>query len=428
MSHVDEGALHAYLDGALDEYPIAEAERIRAHLDECAACAERLEVERAVRSDAHAILAQASPNVDLPSLEELRAYVQRTRPAPSKISVRMYRMGWAASVVLAIGTGWILRDGQLAVSSSEAFQASQDAAPVEAAGLPSVTTEEMEEATQPVVLDEASVAPPADVAGGSSAEPPAEALVRDVAATQALRAREAAPAAPAVAEDEAIALDEVVPSGVSEVVAEAPAPADPTVNEAATPELSDLASPERLADSILSGAGVPSNAFADLGAVERQRAEVAGIEPEPDAGAGQTEGTADPEEDEDRERRRSDSRVALTSALDQTSASRGNAADDVELEVLAAGAIPGLDVVEVANFPSEGTQYFGSHITQRMADGTLIHVYRLEAEVEPDVLGALAEGENEAMAQIDEEWVVVRGSRSTEELEEFILRLTPDEG
>ena len=25
MSHVDEGALHAYLDGALDEYPPAEA-------------------------------------------------------------------------------------------------------------------------------------------------------------------------------------------------------------------------------------------------------------------------------------------------------------------------------------------------------------------------------------------------------------------
>ena len=46
MSHVDEGALHAYLDGALDEYPAAEGRRVREHLDLCPECAERLEVER----------------------------------------------------------------------------------------------------------------------------------------------------------------------------------------------------------------------------------------------------------------------------------------------------------------------------------------------------------------------------------------------
>ena len=33
MSHVDDGALHAYLDGALEEYPIAEARRVREHLE-----------------------------------------------------------------------------------------------------------------------------------------------------------------------------------------------------------------------------------------------------------------------------------------------------------------------------------------------------------------------------------------------------------
>ena len=42
MSHIDEGALHAYLDGALDSYPAAEATRIREHLESCAACAARL--------------------------------------------------------------------------------------------------------------------------------------------------------------------------------------------------------------------------------------------------------------------------------------------------------------------------------------------------------------------------------------------------
>ncbi len=112
MSHVDEGALHAYLDGALDEFPQAEAERIRAHLDACAECAERLGEERRIRSDAHAMLDLAAPAVEAPGLEELRAYVERTRPRKSRIS-RMQRLGWAASVVLALGAGWMIREGQL---------------------------------------------------------------------------------------------------------------------------------------------------------------------------------------------------------------------------------------------------------------------------------------------------------------------------
>ena len=77
MSHVDEGALHAYLDGALDEYPVAEARRIREHLDVCATCAERLEVERGLRSDAHAMLGMAAPVVDLPLLAG--SFIARTR-------------------------------------------------------------------------------------------------------------------------------------------------------------------------------------------------------------------------------------------------------------------------------------------------------------------------------------------------------------
>ncbi|MEM7417190.1 MAG: hypothetical protein AAF389_16935 [Gemmatimonadota bacterium] len=432
MSHVDEGALHAYLDGALDEYPPAEAERIRRLLDEDPEWARRLEIERAVRSEAHGILAQASPTVELPSLEELRAYVKRTRPAPSKISVRMYRMGWAASVVLAVGTGWALRDGQLALSSSEAFQASRSGdAPVETAGVPSVATAADASQQEPAVEEiEGLVAPAAEAATSTRAAAPAEAVQRQVAAAPASPALEAAPT---VAEEETQLRDEVVAVGTSsDVVAAAPAPTDAASTDAVeSGNVSDLLAPARLADSLLSGAGLPANAFADLGVAEEQkRTEVTEADPEAGAGAASTEvAAAEPEEDESRERRRSDSPVAITSALDQASASRGNASDDdVELEILAPGSIPGLDVVEVANFPAEGTVYLGSHITQRMSDGTLIHVYRLEAEVEPDVLGVLAEGENEAMAQIDEEWVVVRGSRSTEELEEFILLLTPDEG
>jgi anti-sigma factor RsiW len=113
MSHIDEGALHAYLDGALDEYPPAEAKGVREHLEACAECALRLEDERRVRSAAATILGHASPRVEAPSFEELKAYVKATRPAVGRVSVRLYRMGWAASVVLALGVGWLARGGEL---------------------------------------------------------------------------------------------------------------------------------------------------------------------------------------------------------------------------------------------------------------------------------------------------------------------------
>src|SRR5690606_3813230 len=107
-SHVHEGALHAYLDGALDELPAGEARRVRMHLERCGTCRQRLERERAVRSEAEAILAGARPSVDLPTLEELRLLAGSGREErPHR--TRLRRLGWAASVALAVGTGWMLR-------------------------------------------------------------------------------------------------------------------------------------------------------------------------------------------------------------------------------------------------------------------------------------------------------------------------------
>jgi hypothetical protein len=169
MSHVDKGALHAYLDGSLDEYPQAEAERVREHLDGCAVCAEMLEAERKVRADAEAMLALAVPDVDLPSLEELRAYVKRTRPIRQTASVRIYRMGWAASVVLALGTGWMLRGGAL-LESPQAERADFRAEP----GDPSPNVAERsalsEEPTEPMdATAEGRVNEAVEVRGGAEA-------------------------------------------------------------------------------------------------------------------------------------------------------------------------------------------------------------------------------------------------------------------
>jgi anti-sigma factor RsiW len=81
MWHVDEGALHAYLDGALDEYPAPEARRVREHLETCAECAASLADERRVREEAQEILGLAAPSVEVPTFEELRAYVRSSSPS-----------------------------------------------------------------------------------------------------------------------------------------------------------------------------------------------------------------------------------------------------------------------------------------------------------------------------------------------------------
>ncbi len=95
MSHVDDGTLHAYLDGELSAL---EAVRVEAHANECAACRARLTDERG-------LIARAS--------ELLEAAMPPERPAPplpARARPRRWRGQWplpaAASVVLAVAIGW----------------------------------------------------------------------------------------------------------------------------------------------------------------------------------------------------------------------------------------------------------------------------------------------------------------------------------
>jgi len=108
MSHLTEGELHTWLDGALDELGSAEAARVRHHLAGCEACAGRLEEERVIRDAAASILSSAAPEVRFPTLEELRT-VAAARESRVRSSRRVQRLGWAATVVVALGTGWMLR-------------------------------------------------------------------------------------------------------------------------------------------------------------------------------------------------------------------------------------------------------------------------------------------------------------------------------
>jgi hypothetical protein len=99
MSHVDEGTLHAYLDGELA--PV-ERERVDTHLKGCPACQARLAEERAILERASRLLGMATPpERAMPPLTQLRQ---------PPLMWRLRRpLAWAATLILAVGLGWFAR-------------------------------------------------------------------------------------------------------------------------------------------------------------------------------------------------------------------------------------------------------------------------------------------------------------------------------
>src|SRR5207302_7541864 len=102
--HVDDGTLHAYLDGELSP---AEVQGVEAHLAQCPACRGRLDEERALITRAGELLALAAP----PDRELPPFRVGDVKP-PTRLwwKVRL-PLAWAATVVLALGIGTYLGRG-----------------------------------------------------------------------------------------------------------------------------------------------------------------------------------------------------------------------------------------------------------------------------------------------------------------------------
>jgi len=116
MRHITDGELHAYLDGSLDHLTGERGEEIRLHLDVCPTCRERLQDEEEIRDQAEALLERSAPvDMPLPSFEELRARAEapeRPKPGESKPArhrgpLRGVPLAWAATIILALGVGWM---------------------------------------------------------------------------------------------------------------------------------------------------------------------------------------------------------------------------------------------------------------------------------------------------------------------------------
>lgn len=102
MSHVDEGTLHAYLDG---ELPPSERAAVESHLAQCATCRATLAEERVLLERASALLGSARPvERPAPPFEQLR---QARRHSPWRVRMPL---AWAASLALALGLGYYLRN------------------------------------------------------------------------------------------------------------------------------------------------------------------------------------------------------------------------------------------------------------------------------------------------------------------------------
>jgi len=118
MPHLSEGDLHAWLDGAL-RADSPEGETVREHLARCPECAARLDEARELAIDAREILSAAVPDASRPAFDQIRRRAAAEAPgsaAKREGSVRprgrwlnVERLSWAATVVLALGAGWIGR-------------------------------------------------------------------------------------------------------------------------------------------------------------------------------------------------------------------------------------------------------------------------------------------------------------------------------
>ena len=105
MPHVEQGELHALLDGAYGSDSV-EGTRLRAHLASCANCQTLLEEERLVRERANQLLELAAPVAfEAPPFAQVqaRAYQRSHRWGRNEL-------GWAATIVLALGIGWFGHD------------------------------------------------------------------------------------------------------------------------------------------------------------------------------------------------------------------------------------------------------------------------------------------------------------------------------
>ena len=208
MSHLESGTIHALLDG---EIPSSELGPIQGHLAACAECRALLETERGLLAASDGLI----------ELLELPGDTPITTRAPRRRWIR--GLAWAASVVAAVGLGWVGRGWQRPDSPSRVLS-NQAVTPV---AVPPVA---------PVAAPAPSPAPPAEntpargrvdnaARAKSAARRPTPVVARKEELKSALESRDAIAAAAPPRADSSVAREAQVPAPQPPPAAAAPAPA-----------------------------------------------------------------------------------------------------------------------------------------------------------------------------------------------------------
>jgi hypothetical protein len=269
MSHVDEGLLHAWLDGAIPPTDDPHDE-ISAHLALCADCRARLEGARLLKDRANGVLRSARSGMVVPAADfasvVARAAVRRraeeqtadtvadssAAPVPAARQVMTGRrpampLAWAASIALALAAGWLGRDLVFggADTGRERGVAGEAARSVVAVG--DRTDGSAEAAGVPSARADAGVAPAAD----EEVVPERASPTRPPAAAEAVTPRALLATAPAAVVD-TIGADSAgsrldAPAALASAAETSPAPAAARMNE-------------RVATDAAAGTPVPTSA------------------------------------------------------------------------------------------------------------------------------------------------------------------------
>ncbi|MEX2466969.1 MAG: zf-HC2 domain-containing protein [Gemmatimonadota bacterium] len=375
MSHVDEGALHAYLDGALDEYPSGQARRIRAHLERCERCAEALAEASRVRDTAETILATPELNVAPPPLEELKRLARSSTSDGRRPRSGFYRLGWAASVVLALGVGWMLRGGQRIdpTGTDRSALASREA---ESAAAP---------ASVPAPELESEVAPPP----GRMAD--AAPMVQDrVASTPGdLPAAPEPPVVPSLEiSSELPAADEV---RVALEDAE-PLAATGDTGVAAMPQVSEFVASAESASPAPEPETAPADRSTSLSS-SGARLEL----------SSRVEG-------------------GVAGAFDEAPARTAGPSNDVDGAETGSLVVPGLDVLSIV-WREEGVTPAGVRVLQRLDDGGVLELIHLPEGVAPEVLDPVEPGVSELAVPRGSGWLILRAPVGEDALADLLRRL-----
>jgi len=283
MPHVREGELHAWLDGALDRLESGTAQRVRTHLATCADCRARLEEERALRDEASELLdGVLSGEPTMPPFEDL---VRRAQAGPmeakgSRGGPGRFGFGapwaWAATVVLALGSGWWMGRGSLDYRDIMAAPEFQAVAPAE----------DPADAAADEAVGELA-APPADA---SPSEPTLEQARADIAerAPDTERRQEASPPPPSPVSTDAVARRRVAearspqPSAAAEEAAPSGAPSQESRAANAVPGAVQGTVTDRASGRPLAGVQilVPGTAIGALTDAEGRFEIAAALEPD----------------------------------------------------------------------------------------------------------------------------------------------------